>query len=162
MHEPQLSATNAASETSKRSMRFFTLSFAIASLAVASLPVLGADHAATDAAHVRVELLVPGSALGRDGKPNEAGLFFRLEPGWHVYWKNAGDSGEPPKIKWTLPSGITASELEFPAPKRLPLGPLMDFGYEDEVVFPFSITASRSAAEGPADLHAKVDWLVCR
>jgi thiol:disulfide interchange protein DsbD len=120
------------------------------------------SHAAADAAHLRVELLVPASDLQRDGQPTPAGLSFKLEPGWHVYWKNAGDSGEPPHVKWTLPAGVTASELKFPAPKKLPLGPLMDFGYEDEVVFPFSVTAAPRAAIGQADLHAKVEWLVCR
>ena len=47
-----------------------------------------------------------------------------------VYWINAGDSGEPPAAKWKLPAGVTADPLQFPPPKRLPLGPLMDFGYE--------------------------------
>jgi thiol:disulfide interchange protein DsbD len=79
-----------------------------------------------------------------------------------VYWKNAGDSGEPPRMKWTLPSGVTAGSLQFPAPKRLPLGPLMDFGYEDEVLFPFDIRVAQNAPSGPVALHAKADWLVCR
>ncbi len=119
-------------------------------------------HVAADAAHLHVELLVPGHSLAKGAKPNPAGLYFKLEPGWHIYWKNAGDSGEPPHIKWTLPDGISASALQFPAPKRLPLGPLMDFGYENEVVFPFSIQVAKTAKPGPADLHAKLDWLVCR
>src|ERR1700735_1400621 len=63
----------------------------------------------------------------------DAGLYFTLEPGWHVYMPSAGDSGEPPTIQWTLPKGITADAMQFPGPKRLPLGPLMDFGYEDAV-----------------------------
>jgi thiol:disulfide interchange protein len=152
-------------------MRLSRFQSALLMMAAAVLPVFAVEraapepagpHAAAEAPHLRVELLVPESALGKDGQPNTAGLHFKLEPGWHVYWKNAGDSGEPPRLRWTLPSGITASALEFPAPKRLPLGPLMDFGYEDEVVFPFSITAAKSAAAGPADLHAQVAWLVCR
>ncbi len=85
-----------------------------------------------------------------------------LSQGWHVYWQNAGDSGEPPRINWTLPQGITAGPLQFPAPKRLPLGPLMDFGYENEVLFPFSFDVAKSAHLGPAVLDAKVSWLVCR
>ncbi len=93
---------------------------------------------------------------------NNAGLYFKLEPGWHVYWKNPGDAGEPPHIKWTLPQGITAGPLQFPIPKRLPLGPLMDFGYEDEVLFPIQLDVTAQASSGPATLHAKVDWLVCR
>ena len=78
------------------------------------------------------------------------------------YAQNAGDSGEPPHIHWTLPDGVTASPLQFPPPARLPLGPLMDFGYENEVLFPFSFQVADSAKQGPAALHAKVDWLVCR
>lgn len=121
-------------------------------------------HAASssaDVAHLHVQLVVPSSALVRGG-PNDAGLYFKMEQGWHVYWKNAGDAGEPPRIQWTLPPGITAGPPEFPAPQRIPVGPLMDYGYNDEVLFPFQITAAPSAATGPATLHAKVNWLVCR
>jgi thiol:disulfide interchange protein/DsbC/DsbD-like thiol-disulfide interchange protein len=114
-----------------------------------------------DVAHLHVQLVVPQSTL-YPGGPNSAGLYFKLESGWHVYWQNAGDSGEPPRINWTLPNGITAGPLQFPAPKRLPLGPLMDFGYEDEVLFPFSFDVSKSAQPGPAVLDAKAAWLVCR
>ena len=91
-----------------------------------------------------------------------SGLYFKLEPGWHVYWKNAGDSGEPPSIHWTLPAGITAGPMQFPAPKRLPLGPLMDFGYENEVLFPIQLQVADTVKDGAAALDAKVDWLVCR
>ena len=45
------------------------------------------------------------------GGANQAGLYFKLEPGWHVYWENAGDSGEPPHIQWTLPGGVTAGPM---------------------------------------------------
>ena len=86
--------------------------------------------AAFDAPHLRVELLVPSENLYSSDALNEAALHFKLESGWHIYWSNAGDSGEPPKIQWTLPKGISAMPMQFPAPKRLPLGPLMDFGYE--------------------------------
>lgn len=105
---------------------------------------------------------MPDNKLYTSDKMNQAGLYFKLEPGWHVYWKNPGDAGEPPRIKWTLPRGITASPLQFPVPKRLPLGPLMDFGYEDEVLFPFSFHVDTSVPSGSVTLHAKVDWLVCR
>ncbi len=134
-------------------------------LVVAALFISRLSAAATsrsaDAPHLHVQLVVPSANLTRS-QPINAGLYFKLEQGWHVYWKNAGDSGLPPRIKWTLPGGITASPLKFPAPKRLPLGPLMDFGYEDEVLFPFTLTAGSSSPPGPATLHAKVDWLVCR
>ena len=114
-----------------------------------------------DVAHLHVQLVMPETALNPGG-PADVGLYFKLEPGWHVYWKNAGDSGEAPRLRWTLPDGITAGQFQFPAPKRLPLGPLMDFGYEDEVLFPLTLNVAKSAKPGPAPLHARVDWLVCR
>lgn len=134
--------------------------FAILLALGAGVPAVAASSSA-DVPHLRVQLVVPSSALPR-GQATHAGLYFKLEQGWHVYWKNAGDSGEPPHIRWTLPAGTTASGLQFPAPRRLPLGPLMDFGYENEVLFPFTLTAAANAPSGPAPLHAKVDWLVCR
>ena len=160
-------------------MRRFHLIFALVALFAAALPATSQlvapagepkdTKAAFDAQHLRVELLVPGNTLYGDKKLNEAGLYFKLEPGWHIYWKNAGDSGEPPSIQWALPKGITATSMQFPAPERLPLGPLMDFGYENEVLFPFNFEVSdkldrggKIGNVGPYTLHAKVSWLVCR
>jgi thiol:disulfide interchange protein len=143
-----------------KDMRVFRVISALFFLLVAGGTAFAASNSA-DGLHLRVQMVVPSSSLAR-GQAQTAGLYFKLEPGWHVYWKNAGDSGEPPRMKWTLPEGIKASPLQFPAPKRLPLGPLMDFGYEDEVLFPFAFNVASNAAEGPAVLHAKVDWLVCR
>jgi thiol:disulfide interchange protein len=141
-------------------MRYLRLVLAI----IAALSIASQSRAASssaDALHLHVQLVLPQSEL-YPGGPDRAGLYFKLEPGWHVYWQNAGDSGEPPQIKWTLPAGITASPLEFPAPQRLPLGPLMDFGYENEVVFPFSFDVGSSVNPGPGTIDAKVSWLVCR
>jgi thiol:disulfide interchange protein DsbD len=141
-------------------MRLGRWIFVLLCLLAVGLPARAASNSA-DAPHVHVQLVVP-EGIFMAGNPTEAGLYFKLEPGWHVYWKNAGDSGEPPHIKWTLPEGITAGPLQFPAPKRLPLGPLMDFGYEDEVLFPLTLDVSKSTKPGAVVLHAKVDWLVCR
>lgn len=113
------------------------------------------------AQHLTAELvslspnIAPGGTL-------QVGLVLTLEEHWHVYWINAGDSGEPPKITWTLPAGITAGPMKFPIPSRLPLGPLMDFGYEDSVAFPVQLTAASSVKPGPIHLDAMVNWLVCR
>ncbi len=121
----------------------------------------GASAWAQDAQHLKLELLVPEGQLAR-GASLTAGLHFTLEKGWHIYWLNAGDSGEPPRVRWMLPPGITADPFEYPAPQRLPLGPLMDFGYEGEVTFSVPMHVDPGAALGPATLHADVDWLVCR
>jgi thiol:disulfide interchange protein len=118
-----------------------------------------AASSSADPDHLHVQLVVPNTTLSQSH--NNAGLYFKLEPGWHIYWKNAGDSGEPPAVRWTLPAGVTAGPLQFPPPKRLPLGPLMDFGYDNEVLFPIEIDVA-NARPGPGVLDAKVSWLVCR
>jgi thiol:disulfide interchange protein len=143
-------------------MRFFRSIIALAGLLAAGLflqlSAWGAS-ASADLPHVHVQLIEPDAQFHPGA--NNVGLYFKLESGWHVYWKNPGDAGEPPHMKWTLTQGTSAGPLEYPIPKRLPLGPLMDFGYEDEVLFPFQVNVATGAA-GPAVLHAKVDWLVCR
>ncbi len=112
--------------------------------------------------HLTVELL-PLEGSIQPGGSATIGLHFTLDKGWHVYWVNAGDSGEPPSIKWTLPPGITAGAMRFPAPRRLPLGPLMDFGYEDEVLFPMTLSAAATLkVPSTAQLAGRVNWLVCR
>jgi thiol:disulfide interchange protein len=115
------------------------------------------------APHVTVQLVVPPAQI-YPGQSFTAGLYFKLDPGWHVYWTNAGDSGEPPSMKWNLPAGVSAGAFQFPAPKRLPLGPLMDFGYEGEVLFPIPMqVGSDFKPAGPsAALDGKATWLVCR
>ena len=112
------------------------------------------------AQHLTAELTALGPQIAAGGTL-QAGLVLTLEEGWHVYWVNAGDSGEPPAVKWTLPAGITAAPMQFPPPSRLPLGPLMDYGYEDQVAYPILLTAASSARPGKVRLDAHVTWLVC-
>ncbi len=113
------------------------------------------------AQHLTAELVSLSPSIAPGGTL-QVGLVLTLEEHWHVYWLNAGDSGEPPKIVWTLPDGVTAGPMQFPIPSRLPLGPLMDFGYEDSVAFPVQLTAASSLKPGLIHLDAKVNWLVCR
>ncbi len=60
-----------------------------------------------------------------------------------MYWINAGDSGEAPSVEWVLPKSVSIGKMQFPAPKRLPLGPLMDYGYEGTAVFPFELQQNK-------------------
>ncbi|MDP9049278.1 MAG: thioredoxin family protein [Acidobacteriota bacterium] len=112
------------------------------------------------AAHLTAEMVSLGPAIAPGGT-QEVGLVLTMDEHWHVYWRNAGDSGEPPHVEWTLPEGMTAGAMQFPIPSRLPLGPLMDFGYEDEVAFPMTISAAAAMKPGPVHLDAQVTWLVC-
>ena len=145
---------------------------ALAAAAVVLTALLGGSAAAqiaevgnggpgpVKAEHLTAELtaLSPQIAVGGT---LQVGLVLTIQEGWHVYWINAGDSGEPPVIHWTLPKGVTAGPMQFPPPSRLPLGPLMDFGYQDSVAFPVRLTASPTLHPGKLHLDAHVSWLVC-
>ena len=86
----------------------------------------------------------------------------RIAPGWHTYWVNPGDSGEPPRIEWSLPAGFTAGEFVWPYPERIPVGIAMSFGYSREVVLPLPITAPADLAPGSqVTVRGQASWLVC-
>ena len=110
--------------------------------------------------HLTAELVALRSEVAAGGT-QQVGLVLTPEQGWHVYWINAGDSGLPPRIRWTLPEGITAAAMRFPPPTRLPLGGQMDFGYKEQVAFPVEIAAEKTLKPGKAHLDAHVNWLVC-
>ncbi|MFP6808758.1 MAG: protein-disulfide reductase DsbD domain-containing protein [Pseudomonadales bacterium] len=80
---------------------------------------------------------------------------------WHTYWRNPGDSGAPTTLKWQLPPGFSASEIHWPYPERVPYGPLMNFGYNNEVVFPVYITVPKVIDMDGVTLRVKGRWLVC-
>jgi thiol:disulfide interchange protein/DsbC/DsbD-like thiol-disulfide interchange protein len=113
--------------------------------------------------HLSVKLLVPPAQL-YPGQTFTAGLDFHIQRTWHIYWINAGDSGEPPSVQWTLPKGVTAGPLQYPPPLRLPLGPLMDFGYQNHVILPitFKVAPSFQPTSNQVPLVANVSWLVCQ
>ena len=139
------------------------LAFAlIASSAHAQLKELGdGGPGPIKAPHLTAELVSLSPNVAPGGSVY-VGLVITLDDKWHVYWKNAGDSGNPPTITWTLPKGVTAGEMLYPPPSRLPLGPLMDFGYDDAVTFPLPISVDPTVPAGLIHLDAAVHWLVCR
>lgn len=85
-----------------------------------------------------------------------------IRAGWHTYWRNPGEAGAATEIAWTLPPGWTAGSIAWPAPKRLPAGPLMNYGYEGKPWLLTTVTAPAGAKVGDiVTLKAAVDWLVC-
>jgi thiol:disulfide interchange protein DsbD len=109
--------------------------------------------------HARIELVSEQDTL-QAGQTSHLGLKFDLEPGWHIYWINAGDSGQPPAAKWSAPDGIRVGEFVWPVPKRLKSGPLVDYGYEGSVLLMAPITVQRNTT-GSAQVHAQVRLVVC-
>jgi thiol:disulfide interchange protein/DsbC/DsbD-like thiol-disulfide interchange protein len=95
------------------------------------------------------------------GKPFWVMLRQQIRPGWHTYWRNPGDSGAPTRIDWDLPAGFSAGDIQWPYPERIAYGPLMNFGYNNEVFYPVLITPPAALPAGPVTLLANVGWLVC-
>lgn len=115
------------------------------------------------AQHARVELIARQESV-RPGSDLQLGVHFILEHGWHIYWINPGDSGQPPSLKWQLPPGFSAGEIQWPRPERMqPSRELVDYGYHTEVLLPLTIhTPSSVTSETPIEISAEVKWLVCR
>src|SRR5437867_6329056 len=119
-------------------------------------------YAAASNGNVQAELLADVSAI-QTGKPFTIGVRLTIRPGWHVYWKNPGDSGIPTTVEFTLPDGFVACELQYPVPHRIEAaGGIVNYGYEDEVMLLAKITTSTALKQQSVHLVAKVNWLVCQ
>jgi suppressor for copper-sensitivity B len=105
-----------------------------------------------------------GAAEAAGASGIDLGLEFELEPGWHVYWKNSGDAGYPPRIDFSKSPSLAGAELLFPAPHRFDLpGGLVSFGYEDRVLYPISRRLETGEGAAPhSPVEARLDYLVCR
>ncbi len=106
--------------------------------------------------HARVSWVAPESF--ESSKTSTIGLRFELKPGWHVYWRNPGDSGSAPKFNFKA-SGAKLGEVQWPAPERLPYGYLTNLGYDAEVVFPLDVTTGSDRSD--VQIDARLEWLVC-
>ncbi len=110
---------------------------------------------------VRVELISEREGV-EPGASFWVGVRQRIAPGWHTYWVNPGDSGEPMTIAWALPSGFEAGDIVWPHPERIPVGPAMTFGYSREVVLLTRITAPAGLEPGArVTLGGRAAWLAC-
>lgn len=111
---------------------------------------------------VRAELVAQAPEGVAPGKPLWLGLKIEHAPHWHTYWKNPGDSGLPTTLSWTLPAGITAGDIQWPTPGRLPIGPLMNYGYEGTLLLPVPLTVTTAPAGGSLEVKLRAEWLVCK
>lgn len=110
--------------------------------------------------NIEVELVADSLSI-MPGEPIRVGVLFQPEPGWHVYWKYAGDSGRAPKLKWIVDPGTSVGALKWPIPKRIPVSSLVNFGYEGSVILFREITTSREVGT-ELSLEVEADWLVCK
>ena len=144
------------------SMRLFRRTrLLVATLLVAALTPV-AHAAPVKTGHVTAELVSDGTALV-PGSTTTLALRLVIDPGWHTYWRNPGESGLPTTLAWHLPPGYSAGDIVWPAPRESPAGPLINYGYEGEVFHLVPLEVPVDAKPGAiAALATRADWLVCK
>ena len=150
-------------------LRFAAIMCCICLAASPTLPlgvaVLSDAQTNADRAYARVELFservraVPGETIW-------FGASFTMQPGWHIYWRNAGDAGTPPEIRLAADSDISPamiSPFSWPIPDLLPIIPdeIMDYGYSGQVVLPFSVTLPADATSA-LRMIGQIEYLICK
>jgi thiol:disulfide interchange protein DsbD len=115
---------------------------------------------------VRAELLAFAPDGIGAGKSVWVGLQLAHQPHWHTYWKNAGDSGLPTRLEWSLPTGVSAGDIAWPTPQKIDIGSLSNYGYEGTVLLPVPLTIGKdfkpSALADTLELKLAASWLVCK
>jgi thiol:disulfide interchange protein DsbD len=107
-------------------------------------------------------VLIPEVPSVRPGEAFTVGLKISLDPGWHSYWLNPGDAGQPAGIVWDIPAGYRVSELQWPFPQKVEESTVVTYGYHDEVMLLATITPPRFLSIGQTVKFAAVaHWLVC-
>ena len=131
-------------------------------LLLLALPSAASASVRAEKPHLDVELISSVEALA-PGAPFTLGLRYTVEPGWHVYWKNPGDSGMEPSVRWRAPRSVAIGPLQWPAPKLIRLKHLANYGYEGEAILLADAHAADSApAGGSVTIGARLEWLVCK
>ncbi len=114
------------------------------------------------AAHTQVQLLLSANTA-RPGDTIWAGVDMKMDPAWHTYWKNPGEAGMATKIQWQLPPGVTAGEIQWPLPEKLPPAEVTTYGYNHEVMLLVPLKIAADFKPGMVlDLKANVSWLECK
>ncbi len=111
---------------------------------------------------VRAELVAHAPDGLAPGQAVTLGLKLDHQPHWHTYWKNPGDSGLPTTLAWTLPTGVQAGEIQWPTPQKLPIGPLLNYGYEGALLLPVAVTLPAGFKAEALDVRLHAEWLVCK
>jgi thiol:disulfide interchange protein DsbD len=113
------------------------------------------------ASHLKAELVSEYQDL-TPGQTVKLALHFIPDEHWHTYWQNPGDSGLATSIEWTLPEGVVAGAIRWPAPMAISVPPLMNYGFEGPTILVTELKVPADFKSSELNIKAKVDWLVCK
>lgn len=131
-------------------------------LAQLNTAALLAPAGVVDTGQVRAELLAHAPQGVAPGATVWLGLRLQHAPKWHTYWKNPGDSGLPTELTWTLPAGVSAGAVDWPTPRKFPLGTLANYGYDGTVLLPVPLTVTQAPSGATLPITLEATWLACR
>jgi thiol:disulfide interchange protein DsbD len=144
-----------------RFARFAAVLLSAAATLAAGVGIACAQASPAEGHHVTASLVAETRSIV-PGRPFQVALRQQIQPGWHTYWSNPGDSGLPTTIEWSLPQDFRAGPITWPTPKRIAYGPVVDYGYENEILLPVIIEVPSGLALGTeVVLSAHASWLVC-
>ena len=97
-----------------------------------------------------------------EGQEFDIAIRQTIREGWHTYWKNAGDSGEPLSIEWALPDGVTLSDIRYPTPMEIRYDPLVNYGFEGRPIYLQTVQVGEDFEGDEIILEGEAFWLVCQ
>ena len=111
---------------------------------------------------IRAELMAYAPQGVQAGQPLWLGLQLTHQAGWHTYWLNPGDSGLATQLSWQLPDGMQAGDALWPSPRMIPVGDMVNHGFEGTVLLAVPVRIDKSFKPGTAEVRLQADWLVCK
>jgi len=133
---------------------------AVLLLLTSAAPAIALESAVVSSPRAEASL-ISATDSHTPGQPLRVALRLRLAKGWYTYWQNPGDAGAPAELDFSLPDGATAGPIAWPTPTRHATGPVMSYGYSDQVVLPVTIALAPTLAADPLVVQVHASWLVC-
>ncbi|MCX5664603.1 MAG: protein-disulfide reductase DsbD family protein [Planctomycetota bacterium] len=140
---------------------FQTMLTVYGACAAAGIALMIPQDAPTSATTPVVASIIPYIASASDDTQYVV-IRFKLEPQWHIYWSNAGDSGATPTVHLSMPTGWTIGQAEFPRPQILGNTQERNYGYENSMDLMIPVVAPAGDVPASISVSAKVDWFVCK
>ena len=108
----------------------------------------------------KARIITPASGIV-SGEALDVGVELELPEGWHTYWRNPGDSGEPVSLTWSGQGLKSSSKIRWPIPDRIPYGPLVNLGYKESVLLTQRLAFENLVGVDAIELTVSGRWLVC-
>lgn len=152
-----------------KKIQVFALALMLMPLLNASTPAVAENSSADDVETAQESIQDPvHAALVSEAKEIQAGVPFtlavelKMQPGWHTYYKDPGESGLATSIDWTLPKGFSAGEIEWEKPTKFVEAGVTTYGYQNKTTLRTKITPPAKLDAGQYPFAAKVKWLSCK